>query len=373
MLDLPPHIVTQPVSQVVSSGVNVTLSVAATGTPPLHYQWQLNNANLSNATNTTLALNTVQPTNTGNYLVVITNAFGTVTSTTARLLVANPATNCTNAPTGLVGWWPGEGNANDVMGGHNGVLTNGAAFAVGIVGQAFSFSGSTEGVVIPYSTFTDFRTMSSWTIEAWINPTSNNNSSWPIIYAKGHFNVSLGLNNGTGKLESWINNASQLVGTVAVSLGQWSHVALVYDGTNRTFYVNGVFAGAGSAPSINSDNNPSAIGNLFPNDSASFNGKIDEVSIYNRALTFDEIASIYLAGSYGKCEAGPPLLSITHFGASTIVSWPSPSAGYSLQQNTNLNTTNWTSFSGTVGDDGTTRRVTNSPAAGNNYFRLMHP
>jgi hypothetical protein len=70
---------------------------------------------------------------------------------------------------------------------------------------------------------------------------------------------------------------------------------------------------------------------------------------------------------------GAPLLSITRSGASVIVSWPSPSAGYSLQQNTNLNATNWTSFGGTVGDDGMTRRVTNSPAMGNKYFRLMHP
>jgi hypothetical protein len=70
---------------------------------------------------------------------------------------------------------------------------------------------------------------------------------------------------------------------------------------------------------------------------------------------------------------GAPLLSITRLGASVIVSWPSPSAGYSLQQNTNLNTTNWTSFSGTVGDNGTTRSVTNSPTAGNKCFRLFHP
>jgi hypothetical protein len=91
-LDLRPQIVTQPLTQLVAPGANVILSVVANGTPPLHYQWQFNDSNLSGATNTLLVLNNVQPANSGNYLVVVTNAFGTVMSTTARLLVANLAT-----------------------------------------------------------------------------------------------------------------------------------------------------------------------------------------------------------------------------------------------------------------------------------------
>jgi hypothetical protein len=70
---------------------------------------------------------------------------------------------------------------------------------------------------------------------------------------------------------------------------------------------------------------------------------------------------------------GAPLLTITRSGANVIVSWPSPSTGFLLQQNTNLATTNWTSFPGPVGDDGTTKRATNSPATGNKFFRLISP
>ena len=84
ILDLPPQIVTQPVSQFMAPGGTAAFSVAANGTPPLNYQWQLNNANLRAATNTTLVLNNVQPTNTGAYVVVITNAFGAVTSSVAN-------------------------------------------------------------------------------------------------------------------------------------------------------------------------------------------------------------------------------------------------------------------------------------------------
>src|SRR5208283_4809599 len=51
MLDLPPQILTQPISQIVTPGGTATLNVSATGTPPLAYQWRLNNAKLVHATN----------------------------------------------------------------------------------------------------------------------------------------------------------------------------------------------------------------------------------------------------------------------------------------------------------------------------------
>jgi hypothetical protein len=85
-------------------------------------------------------------------------------------------------------------------------------------------------------------------------------------------------------------------------------VALVYDGTNRTLYLNGVVAGEGSAPAIYPDADAASIGNVPAYGSAGFNGGIDEVGIYSRALTFDQIAAIYLAGSHGKCEDMPPAI-----------------------------------------------------------------
>ena len=91
-LNLPPQIITQPASQLVSPGGSVTFRAVAAGMAPLHYQWQFNNANLLNATNSTFTLNNVQITNSGSYAVVVTNAFGRATSTGASLVVANLAT-----------------------------------------------------------------------------------------------------------------------------------------------------------------------------------------------------------------------------------------------------------------------------------------
>jgi hypothetical protein len=51
------------------------------------------------------------------------------------------AQSCLQPPAGLVSWWPGDGNANDIQDGNHGTLQNGVTFAPGMVGQAFSFDG----------------------------------------------------------------------------------------------------------------------------------------------------------------------------------------------------------------------------------------
>lgn len=71
-----------------------------------------------------------------------------------------------------------------------------------------------------------------------------------------------------------------------------------------------------------------------------------------------------------------PKLTLKKSSNGVIMSWPSQWTGWTgwaLQQNTNLNDTNWTSVSGTIGDDGTTKTITNSSPSGNLYFRLAHP
>lgn len=82
-----PSITTQPVSQTVSAGANVSFSVSAEGTAPLSYQWQKNNSPIPGATSATLNLTNVQGTDSGSYRVTVSNAAGSATSTTAILNV----------------------------------------------------------------------------------------------------------------------------------------------------------------------------------------------------------------------------------------------------------------------------------------------
>lgn len=234
----------------------------------------------------------------------------------AQLSTLNPqpasaqTTNCVQCPSGLIAWWPGDGSATNLAGSGNGTLQNGATNARGFVGEALSFDGVNDRVAIPESYATDLSRQARWTIQAWVKPTSFTSNSYLTIYSEGYWGIYLGVDNPSGKLESWINNANQLIGTVSVQLSNWNHVARTYDGTNRVFYVNGGFAGSGSAPAVTPDNGGAAIGDVAPtHNAAQFQGLIDEVAIYNRALTSNEIAVIYAAGSNGMCkDALPPTI-----------------------------------------------------------------
>jgi hypothetical protein len=82
-----PGITTQPQSQTVAQGANVTFSVTATGTAPLAYQWRKNGVNISGATSSSHTLTAVTTNDAGGYSVVVSNTCGSVTSTTATLTV----------------------------------------------------------------------------------------------------------------------------------------------------------------------------------------------------------------------------------------------------------------------------------------------
>jgi CubicO group peptidase (beta-lactamase class C family) len=85
-----PAISSPPASQTVAAGGDVTFSVAATGTPPLAYQWRQNGLSLSGATNATLNVSKAQLAQLGAYTVVISNAGASITSAPAHLLVFAP-------------------------------------------------------------------------------------------------------------------------------------------------------------------------------------------------------------------------------------------------------------------------------------------
>lgn len=86
----PPIITGQPTHQAVEVGATTTLSVAASGTLPLFYQWYLDSVQLPGKTSSNLVLLNVQLTNTGHYTVVVTNVGGVVTSQVARLIFPDP-------------------------------------------------------------------------------------------------------------------------------------------------------------------------------------------------------------------------------------------------------------------------------------------
>ncbi|MBI5383402.1 MAG: immunoglobulin domain-containing protein [Verrucomicrobia bacterium] len=99
-----PIITTEPVSQTVALGASATFGVIAAGTAPLAYQWRFNSTNLPSATNANHTLTHAGLADAGNYSVIVTNAFGSVTSTVATLAVTSPSGSLSIAGAGLDGY-----------------------------------------------------------------------------------------------------------------------------------------------------------------------------------------------------------------------------------------------------------------------------
>lgn len=85
---MPPTITAQPSSQSVAQGQSATFTVAASGTPTLNYQWMKNGMAISGATSSTYTTPATTPAdNNTQYAVVVSNASGSVTSSSATLTV----------------------------------------------------------------------------------------------------------------------------------------------------------------------------------------------------------------------------------------------------------------------------------------------
>ncbi len=93
---LPPSITSLPQSQTVVAGTTATFNVGANGTPPLNYQWRRNGANIGGATNASLVITNAQLATNGNYVVVVSNPYGAMTSSVATLTVQYSLTILTN-------------------------------------------------------------------------------------------------------------------------------------------------------------------------------------------------------------------------------------------------------------------------------------
>jgi len=96
-----PAITTQPASQTIAPGSTLIVSVTATGTAPLTYQWMLNSAPISGATTNPFTLYNAQFTDSGTYSVLVTNSLGNVLSSNALINVTNVPPDITSQPLSL--------------------------------------------------------------------------------------------------------------------------------------------------------------------------------------------------------------------------------------------------------------------------------
>jgi uncharacterized repeat protein (TIGR01451 family) len=251
----------------------------------------------------------------GNYEVYVMNADGTgqtnLTNSPAHDFSpswtgcqGSPAPTCVPRPVGMVSWWPGDSNANDIQGNNNGTLQNGATFAPGMVSQAFSFDGADDVVTVPNVPSLSFGPNSPMTVELWAYRTGEASVMHFIGKRTGcgfndfnyqmAFDPTRGLQFGGDPVNAPVITGQQM------PLNIWTHLAGTFDGTTFRFYINGSLAGTSTGTLGPINDAPLEIGNSGT--CAPFQGLIDEVSLYSRALSISEIQAIYNAGSAGKCK-----------------------------------------------------------------------
>ena len=210
--------------------------------------------------------------------------------------------SCVQPPPNMVAWLPGDGNTNDIAGTNHGTLQNGATFAPGRVGQAFSLNGTGAFVQAPDSPA--LNPGSQLTIDAWINPVSlvsNGQANRIVDKITGGSTNGYNFDIRLGRLRA-IFGGNILTGAAVIPLNTWTHVAAVYDGTQLKLYVNGMLDAVSTAGGVIPSNTlPLRIG-ADSNGNSLFDGRIDEVEIFNRALSQSEILAIVNAGGAGKCK-----------------------------------------------------------------------
>jgi hypothetical protein len=215
--------------------------------------------------------------------------------------------NTTALSQGLVGYWPLDGNTiswttntfNDTSGNSNNATSTGMSTSTSIVaghiGQALKFNGSSQYLSVPSSS--SLNLSSNLTISAWVYPTAF--GSLEGIVSKYNSNSGneylLRLSGSSPYNTIDCGGATDFSGTTPLSLNRWQFVACTISGTTGKIYINGTLDSTGTV-SVSTGSDPVTIGSDFLPSKRVWNGRIDDVRIYNRPLSSAEIAQLYALG-----------------------------------------------------------------------------
>lgn len=214
---------------------------------------------------------------------------------------ANPALS-------MVSLWRAENDASDSVGGNHGTLQNGTTFAAGRIGQAFSFDGMDDEIVVPDADGLDGE--DEITIAAWVNPATSGHGR-PLAQKRSPGNVGgytfetthapFGPDNGL-QWVIWIDDLAYTLQTPPNVLenGAWRYVVATFGGGWMRIYVDGVErASLAVSGELDEGSEPFVIGRNVVLPGFVWHGLIDELTVYDRALGAGEIRALF--------DAVPPL------------------------------------------------------------------
>ncbi len=277
-----------------------------------------------------------------NLRVPIYRPTGFLASVIVAVLVAGAVTqassDCIPPPAGMTHWYPGDTDASDLVGNNPGSLETGAtAGTPGEVSGAFALDGVSGGIDLGDVPDFDFTQSSSFTVEAWIDTFGPTGNDVQFVFAFNYQctptdEILAIANSGpdAGKIgfevRDAMNVSTDVVSPAALTTNVFHHVAVVREVVASVatlkLYVDGTLVGMATDASTGAlDFSPASdfIGRRFPcADLSSFNGLIDELTTYDRALSDSEIQAIAAAGSAGKCKS-PPTTSTSTTSTSTTL------------------------------------------------------
>ncbi|MCH7559210.1 MAG: discoidin domain-containing protein, partial [Planctomycetes bacterium] len=234
----------------------------------------------------------------------------------------------------LVGWWKfnessGTTAKDSSAYGNDGTLNGDPQWVNGKLARALQFDGVDEFVEVPHA---DILTVDNEvTVMAWINTSRHGGpgtEGYQGIVAKGNSTRSYSLyTQSAGTLHFSTTSGGAYVGSSSssqVPLNEWAHVAAMVAGGEHRYYINGEPAGTGGG-GINlpgaTDTDNVVIGRTQEGATRSFLGMIDDVRIYNRALTEDEIKQAMIGIPPGVASNASPANEATDVPRDVTLSW----------------------------------------------------
>ncbi len=336
---IPPAFVVQPVSRTMFAGSSFTLTGEAEGSQPLTYQWTKNNVNITNAIRGSISFANASAADSGTYQLVVSQGATVVKSTPAVIQVVTPAPGTyaasVVAANPIAYWRLNETTgttAIDSVGGHDGTVvdnvTLGASAPVPPLypgfeagNRCYGFDGIDSYVALPDNLFpypVSGTGNSPFSFAAWFKTTAGGvilgqQTTVPPT-APGSYvpAVRVGTDGLLYVQMFWAGvSTGAPESTVPVNDGQFHHVAVTYDGASQVVYLDGVsvstksFSQTSYSTEYHYQLGTGYNGAWSGGGTAWFNldGAIDEVAIYNRALTADEVLAFYSAASYGATTA----------------------------------------------------------------------
>lgn len=196
----------------------------------------------------------------------------------------------------LVAWWPLDGNTRDYSGSNHTQVNAGSPSVTSGLGQsAYQFNEGSNGDQLK-SDKLDGVDPDRITMSAWINPNASSDSRSPIFRGGGDVYFQHYSNDRIATYwYGWNDSGYHYSSSGSVPTGEWSHVVVTWESTGEIkFYVNGsldnTITGVGSG-----GGEPASRDALIGREGSNrrFDGKIQDVRVYNRALTAEEVETLY--------------------------------------------------------------------------------